>query len=775
VGSKPRALDENLSFPNTAFQENTAKVVAPGTPGCTSGQVVLNLGQPRDQAGLYFRGLKGPSNDIVLSGAGTSVPYPIDATNQRPATDNQLIRLQDGSLLALKNGYTWADVNPPPWFGQVQLCQTPLSKNGRNAVFLFRSTDCGATWVVHSVIDSALVENGDFGWPQPVARCKPGDPPGQYWSVGGFDRSELYQDPWTQTIYVSAHGDGGAFPVGNTTVENHAGVIFESTDNGHTWSTLGRFANASAPLVMTSTPHHRLIVVQPQSNPTLSFVRPDGTWSPDFQIVAVRGGQPVKLGADGLVRDVQPNTPTAVCVARIHRGDHPDRVWIAYPTLNQWGRQEYELCIVDLFDDDDLEPAVTHLTTVQAENPANASAILGTFVQNDMVDGPGDWLNYTLFYWIEAPPQKAAVDQLLARYQVLMASDGLFDPGYLSVLKGQKRYFPRTNIGDYFSGGFYLDGGEHRFFAQWAEDVIKANIVSVSLHGPDLFMYKVGDGTVDFDEIIEPPNGTLELWKKQQGWTTGWTSFVPFSMNGGRYLFMYKVGDGTVDIDQIVDPTQGTVQLWQHPQGWSTGWTHFAPFEMNGGQYMLIYKSGEGRVKVEQIVDPLQNPITKRQDQWTKGWTHIAPFVMNGGQFLFLYKAGNGQVKVVQILDPAQDTVLRHTDHWTKGWTSIVPIVVNGNQYLFLYKAASGEVKIQQITDPAQDTTTIRHEQWSTGWTSFVDFVLDGRQYLFCYKVADGSVAIVAIDDASQGTVDVWKKVHGWTTGWTSFTLLNQA
>jgi hypothetical protein len=784
VGHRPNALDDNLAFPNTAFFENTAKVVAPGSGVCADGQVVINLGEPRDKAGLVHRDLTDPLGAFILTGGGTLAPYPLDATTQSPATDNQLIRLQDGSLLALKNGYTWSSVpEPPPWFGLHELGQTKppqpnsltaaeieLRKNGRNAVYLFRSTDCGASWVVQSVIDAVAVENGDFAWPQPPANA------GKPWSVGGFDRSELYQDPWTQTIYVSAHGDGGPFPLGGIDISNHAGVIFESNDNGVSWSTLRRSVDASAPMVMTSTPRHRLVVVREHNGePTLCFLRPDGSWSDDFKIVAERGGVAIKLGVDGSARDIQPNTAQAVSVARINNPGDPDRLWVAYPTLNQWGKQEYELCIVDLFDGHD--PTVTHLTSVHAENPANASAILGTFVQNDMVDGPGDWLNYTLFYWIEAPAKdaKGGGNQLLARYQVLMGADGVFDPGYLSVLKGQKRFFQRGSIGDYFSGGFFLAGGQHHFFAQWAEDVIKANIVSVpSFHGPDLFMYKVGDGTVDIDEIVDAPHGTVELWKKRQGWTTGWTSFVPLSMNGGRFLFMYKAGDGTVDIDQIVDPTQGTVQLWQHHGGWSKGWTNFAPFSMNGGQFMLIYKAGTGTVKVEQIVDPTQNPVTIGQDSWTKGWTHIVPFAMGGGQFLFLYKAGNGQVKVQQIVDPAQDTVTLRTDHWTQGWTSIVPIVVNGNQYLFLYKAASGEVKIHQIVDPAQDTIQVRHEHWSSGWSSFVDFVLDGRQYLFCYKAGDGSVAIVAIDDPPQGTVDIWKKVQGWTTGWTSFTLLNQ-
>src|SRR5213075_1880386 len=95
------------------------------------------------------------------------------------------------------------------------------------------STDCGATWTRVGMIDPAVVSGGQDAWPQPVDADKDGvqdvDPTGvPEFGVGGFDRPELYQDPWTQTIYVSGHGDGGPYPDGATTEDHHAELIFFS-------------------------------------------------------------------------------------------------------------------------------------------------------------------------------------------------------------------------------------------------------------------------------------------------------------------------------------------------------------------------------------------------------------------------------------------------------------------------------------------------------------------------------------------------------------------
>src|SRR5437764_6810104 len=103
MSTKPVALLDNLVLPTTAFFENTAKVIAPGASACANGQVVVNLGQPRQLTSLFHRDLIDAAGHFVLTPAGSIEDYPMDASTQLPATDNQLIRLLDGSLLALKN------------------------------------------------------------------------------------------------------------------------------------------------------------------------------------------------------------------------------------------------------------------------------------------------------------------------------------------------------------------------------------------------------------------------------------------------------------------------------------------------------------------------------------------------------------------------------------------------------------------------------------------------------------------------------------------------
>jgi hypothetical protein len=471
---QPKALSDNLVIYSSSFFENTAKVVPPHA-ALSKGKIVANLGQPRASAGFVSRDLLDASDNFAVNTAASWVPYPLDATTQVNATDNQLIRLQDGSLLASKNGYIWSDLSPrPAWFDTTSITVGGTTTGrARNAVFIFRSTDGGVSWVLLSYIDSAVVENGKYGWPQP------GSSPGSF-GVGGFDRTELYQDPWSGDIFVSGHGDGGPYTLEGKTTENHAGVIFRSQDNGLTWTTFHIFSDAAnkskgaAPYAMTSTPSHALVVFHIESSkPTLYFMK-NGTMSTGKTVVAKDGNNTLNFGGVADVDDIRGSQP---CIARMGA----DSVWIAYPSLNASGKQTYVIAAVTFGGPSD--PIVDLVGNVAAENPANASAIMGAFVYSDLSD-PDD-SNPTptaLFYWIDAPPKTdpAATNKIMARYMVFY-SGGSFPASYLSVSGGTKRTFSRVGIGDYFSGGYFWLNDQLNFLCQWNEsDGIKANIVSMS-------------------------------------------------------------------------------------------------------------------------------------------------------------------------------------------------------------------------------------------------------------------------------------------------------
>jgi hypothetical protein len=166
------------------------------------------------------------------------------------------------------------------------------------------------------------------------------------------------------------------------------------------------------------------------------------------------------------------------CIARIGNDGNRHSVWVAYPSLNSSKKQTYVIAAVTF--GGSSQPFVDLVANVTAEDPTNASAIMGAFVYDDLID-PAD-NNQTptvLCYWIDAPTERTANNGLLARYQ-LFYSGGSFPAGYLSVSGGHKRTFSRVGIGDYFSGGYFWLNNRLNFLCQWNEpDGIKANIVSM--------------------------------------------------------------------------------------------------------------------------------------------------------------------------------------------------------------------------------------------------------------------------------------------------------
>ena len=476
MSGSPKVLSDNLVLYTSSFFENTAKVLPP-TAALPNGKVVVQLGQPRSTAGLVSRDLLDGSSNFATTAPAAKVPYPIDTTSQVLGTDNQLIRLQDGSLLASKNGYVWSDLSPkPPWFDTTNITVGGVTTGrARNAVFVFHSTNGGASWTLHSYIDSAVVEGGKYGWPQP------GD--AGTFGVGGFDRSEIYQDPWTGDVFISGHGDGGPYTLNGQTTSNHAGVIFRSQDNGKTWKTFHVFADqpnqtkGAAPYEMTSTPDHPLIVFHIENSaPTMYFVE-GGAMSAALPVVAKDGTSALNLGFAADEDDIRGSQP---CIARLGKQGSSDRVWIAYPTLNASGHQLYVVAEVTF--GGSAAPAVELVAKVAAEQPSQASAIMGAFVYDDLADpDDGNQTPTSLFYWIDAPPKTdpSATNKLTARFQVFYPG-GSFPPGTLSVSGGAKRTFSRVGIGDYFSGGYFWLNHQLNFLCQWNEtDGIKANVVSM--------------------------------------------------------------------------------------------------------------------------------------------------------------------------------------------------------------------------------------------------------------------------------------------------------
>jgi hypothetical protein len=129
-------------------------------------------------------------------------------------TDNQIIRLHDGSLLGVKDGATWRDFGGdlPPWKDEL-VTGAGLDIGQCRAELFLRSTDCGATWQFHLIIDYGCDLGGKYGVYRPTSNDSKIDVPvseqgtnldgSKKWWIGGETRTEIYSCPFTGFIYMT--------------------------------------------------------------------------------------------------------------------------------------------------------------------------------------------------------------------------------------------------------------------------------------------------------------------------------------------------------------------------------------------------------------------------------------------------------------------------------------------------------------------------------------------------------------------------------------------
>jgi hypothetical protein len=299
-------LSNNTTLLQRSSFENSSKVAPPSTrpsANCPNGRIALLQGQPEhgEPGPITFawRPLFDASGNIDTVSSPTEVAIPVMPVGVGVGTDNQMVRLKDGSLLAMKGGNSTNATNPPLLFANQTI--NGIKGNRGNLVF-FRSTDCGASWQYLSSIDYGTFANGKYGFPRPQDVNGKNDVPcseqgsdanGLKWWVGGGDRPELYACPFTGNVYVTERVLSGPYCPGGAgapTTRIDENLLIVSTDQALTWQLAKSGLPAASPQVMTSTPDGRLFLLSNEGAvvPTLRFSQP-----------MTAGGIPsMSLGAD---------------------------------------------------------------------------------------------------------------------------------------------------------------------------------------------------------------------------------------------------------------------------------------------------------------------------------------------------------------------------------------------------------------------------------------------------------------------------------------------
>jgi hypothetical protein len=454
----------------------TATGVVPPRKGCDDGRIVVT-------SGSEFRLISRP-----LANAGPG-PFEMSWPDQAPYSlagwDNQLARLANGDLLLLHSGSSRVPIAGPPswwedWFGQDN--NPGGHRDGlRSALVLWRAS-CGGpgSFSLAGAIDAGTVGASDPNRAVAVGYCAQGWP-----GNGGFDRPDLYVDPWgvdpqdttKQRVFVSVRCNR---------FDDDSMVVFVSNDSGASWQPSTIRLPGWESVAMTSTASGRFYMFQCNGEtPTLYYSDDHG------KTLATQAGYDVSFkDASGVA--AQCTWPPGPAIGAGQPGVTPatmvpiaeNAVLIGYPSTepatdaagNSFTREVEEIVLVITSNQD---PIVLPLLTVRAAGP-RGSVLQATLVGDEQPAAT----HVAMLYWAETDdlPLDAMVT-MHARYIMFFNAldwDGPHllgsEAGWLETRTGSQ------SRGDYMRGAFFYTkgdllnpGGHLNFAATWPE--------SSQLHG----------------------------------------------------------------------------------------------------------------------------------------------------------------------------------------------------------------------------------------------------------------------------------------------------
>ncbi len=487
--------------PYSGFVEVSTVAYGPGeNSACSNGRILFAAG-PKVVATTLSGAIEH------LAGSGTNGVRDLTPTNETfpPGTsyDGNLVKLNDGSLVLGAQGVTWNDnIFPHPWWWNYTTAY-PLAGDaslahpgGRVLHYIFRSTDCGATWTPRTHIDPArLLVSGTAGFCSPPRLNAPPQPANvSKWSwYGGWDGPFLYADPYSGYLYWSAPCNYG------DTTEGHAyerGILAVSRDKGGTWTVIGENPNIHAWRLPFSsvrdgtsskigflfglggTPNIlKLLTFDPSAN-SLDFTQAvtigTYTWPPSY---------PVGINSD--------NTGIPLYGGLVGDNMSAPRFYASVPNWTGTGEFAFSLFHTDATGGGTRSIDFT-------PKPANTG---GAIWQADYIEPPPGETT-SVFYWTDIKATNPNVYE--ERFEVFKDGEPLLvEPGRLTLQNGTPytyQYVSHPFIGDYQNGGSYHDStGATKFVVPWSQNgSLHFNTVTV---GPPVGRPWIG--TWHFDALAQ--------------------------------------------------------------------------------------------------------------------------------------------------------------------------------------------------------------------------------------------------------------------------------
>lgn len=177
-------------------------------------------------------------------------------------------------------------------------------------------------------------------------------------------------------------------------------------------------------------------------------------------------------------------------------------------------------------------------------------------------------------------------------------------------------------------------------------------------------------------------------------WATGWSHFMPFTVEGKNYFMAYNKADGTVHFDRVSPNLNGSEGLWSGR--WGAGWSHFMPFAIGSNAHFVAYNTVSGSVHFDQVWSNLLGSQTLWSGTWSSGCSQLVPVPYSGLPHFTAYHT-NGAMHFERIRTGGKSFDILKTDWLSPGVTSVMPFLHDGKSYQLFYNASTGDVQIHHF------------------------------------------------------------------------------
>jgi hypothetical protein len=447
---------DHRELPLSGGWEYSSIIAAPGTSGCTSGRRYLS-GQQSGVADMRYASLTCGSTDTCTTADVAKVTLPSSPPSGLES-DNMLARRKDGTLL-LARGLV---LNPSP--------QTTATRSS-TGIWALSPANCGTdTWQRLAIIDPQDRTryappgfpgdpNASYGTPQGVAPACPG-PAGTICQMGGWDREELYADPFSNNVYLTMTGNGGTDPANGGGPIYADTLLFRSADGGTNWGlTYHDVGEKVVPVMMTAIPGRLFLFTCRAAYPYL--------WWSDDNGVTLKGN--VRFSNSELCGGGQWGVDGSTSISRVRwSADKTATIRVVYPVTHSDNRQRFAIFNIRV-----TGAGAVYPTFVREVSVSNTDVLQVSQVEPDVSMSGLSTDNTSLIFWKEmsAPgvaPQVARTRGMLVRDELQYSA--IFNVSTTS--SGNARSWPSTaKTGDYDRGAFYYDSSsmQLRYFIPWIE------------------------------------------------------------------------------------------------------------------------------------------------------------------------------------------------------------------------------------------------------------------------------------------------------------------